>query len=66
MSPQQLTLVETIRAIHRDTYCPVRTLAVAQRIYMSPAQTRRYLVGLESSGVVRRVGSRGGWLPVAA
>lgn len=66
MTPQQLSLLDTIRAIHRDTYAPVKTIALASRIYLCDRQARRYLCELEARGVVRRVGQRGGWLPVAA
>lgn len=66
VSPQHLTILAQIEAIHRDTWAPVKTIAVASRIYMSDRQTRRYLVALEAGGVVRRVGKCGGWLPVAA
>lgn len=67
MSPQQQqTLIDTIRAIHRDTYAPARTTAIAQRMYLSDGHMRRYLRALEATGTVRRVGQRGGWLPATA
>jgi len=65
MSQQQQTILAAITEIHRATYAPAKTISLAQRIYMSQEQTRRYLRALEASGVVRRVGQRGGWLPVA-
>lgn len=66
MSQQQQTILATIAEIHRATYAPARTVALAQRIYLSQTQTWRYLRDLERAGVVRRVGKRGGWLPAAA
>lgn len=37
------------------------TLAIALRVTLSESQTRRYLVEMEQRGLVKRIGTRGGW-----
>lgn len=66
MTQQQQSLIEALRAIHRDTYAPAKSKALAQRCYMSERNMRYKLVELEQLGAVRRVGQRGGWLPAVA
>ena len=66
MSQQQRIILDTIAEIHRSTYAPARTVAIAQRCYFSERTARYQLVALERAGLVRRVGARCGWLPVAA
>lgn len=63
---QQQSFIQAINAIYRDTYAPARTTAIAQRVYLSAGHMRRYLRKMEAEGAVRRVGQRGGWLPMAA
>ena len=41
---------------------PARTVALAQRLYMTERTIRRWLNRLEARNHVQRVGQRGGWL----
>jgi DNA-binding GntR family transcriptional regulator len=59
-------LLQIIVEVHRRTGAPVRTIAVAARMGKGDRCIRRYLVSLERRGQLRRVGQRGGWLPVDA
>lgn len=65
MSPQQQSVIDTIREIYRNTYSPAKTVAIAQRCYLSPRHMRRKLVELEKIGAVKRVGYQSGWLLAA-
>lgn len=58
-------VVKAITEVVRHTGGPASTLAVASRVYLSDRQARRYLVRLEQSRQVQRVGQRGGWLLAA-
>lgn len=56
-------ILAVVRSIYRDTGCNVKTLAVAQRLYVHPATARRWLVRLESDNQITRIGHKCGWLP---
>lgn len=62
MSTEQRRLVSELERIFRTTHAPVRTVALAQRCYMSERWTLYKLVELEKIGAVQRVGQRRGWM----
>jgi hypothetical protein len=51
--------------IYNLEFCSVSSVAVAGEVGVSDRLVRRHLAMLESRNLVRRIGSRGGWLPVA-
>lgn len=64
MSLMERAVIRTVHELHRLNGGPVRTLIVADLLGKHDRTLRGVLVRLEQRGYVRRVGQRGGWLPV--